>query len=403
MTRPRILFVDDEPQALRGLQRVLRGSRVDWDLEFAQAASEALQVLDLRPVDVIVTDMRMPGTDGATLLEQVRAKHPTVIRMVLSGQSGREEALRAAAAAHQYMSKPCDAAQLRARIEAALASRELLSCGDLQGLVGRLNCLPSLPALYFQVLRELGAPNPSIDRIAQIVECDVAMTAKLLQLVNSAFFSLQAHVTSPQRALQLLGLDAVRSLVLTAHVFDAFKPACEGFDGAEFWRHSADTGRLALQVFDDIGGPPDSRSDSFTAGLLHDVGKLVLATALPEEYAAVLAEARQLSLPDRVVEARLLGATHAELGGFLLSLWGVPQPVVAAVWRHHEPRLASDPRHPVLMATHVANAIDRRGTPLGAAFLDVEALSAIGLDVMVSRWFEGQDEEAASVQAARPA
>lgn len=386
MAKPRILFVDDEPQALRGLQRVLHGRRGQWDMSFVLSAAEATVVLDSCPVDVIITDMRMPGTDGAALLEQVRNNHPGVIRMVLSGQAGQEASLRAAAVAHQYLSKPCDASVLLERVESALRSRALVANPALQQVVARLDRLPSLPSLYFELLNELAASDPSIERIGAIIERDVSMTAKILQLVNSAFFSLRAHVSSPERAIQLLGLDAVRSLVLTAHVFGTFRPTCEAFDAPELWRHCGATAQTAVGLLSDLQAGPEDRGDAFAAGLLHDVGKLALATGWPIEYAEVLVEAHAHQLPDHIVEQRRLGCSHAELGAYLLGLWGVPASIVTAVWRHHAPQDAGDGRTPLLTAIHVADALEHERSGDGPPRLDMAYLAGFGADILVPAW-----------------
>src|ERR1017187_6368046 len=108
-----LLFVDDEVRVLQGLQRQLYGMRNEWNMNFKEGGAKALDFMASAPVDVIVTDMMMPGMDGAQLLTEVMKRHPDTIRIVLSGHADREAILRLVGPAHQYLSKPCDAEELR--------------------------------------------------------------------------------------------------------------------------------------------------------------------------------------------------------------------------------------------------------------------------------------------------
>jgi DNA-binding NtrC family response regulator len=120
----RILFVDDEPRLLEGLERMLRPQRKLWQMQFAIGAEKALAVLDESEIDVVVTDMRMPGMDGASLLQQVQSRFPGVVRIILSGQFGEEAQRRAAPVAHQFLTKPCSPEILRETIERHMAARQ---------------------------------------------------------------------------------------------------------------------------------------------------------------------------------------------------------------------------------------------------------------------------------------
>ena len=143
-----VLFVDDQPQVLRGLRRTLDCMEEEWDMEFVDSGQEALDIMAQKPFDVMVTDMHMPGMDGAQLLERVSQDYANTIRIVLSGQANEEAVFRAVQPMHQYLSKPCDAQTLQDTIERALAMQELLAESSLKQLVSQLSSLPSLPSLY---------------------------------------------------------------------------------------------------------------------------------------------------------------------------------------------------------------------------------------------------------------
>ncbi len=199
----RLLFVDDEAMVLSGLRRALHGMRQEWNMEFVESGAAALQALDQERYDAIISDMRMPVMDGAQLLEQVKQRHPDVVRVVLSGQSSREAIFRSIAPAHQFLSKPCDPQELVTRLGQAFAMRDLLSNESLKTVVSGLRSIPSLPRLYEELTTVLQREDPSLGQIERIIAKDVGMAAKILQLANSAFIGSRGRVSSLIQALSL--------------------------------------------------------------------------------------------------------------------------------------------------------------------------------------------------------
>jgi len=217
------LFVDDEPNILSGLKRMLRVMREQMDFYFAESGREALEILAGQRIDVIVSDMRMPGMDGATLLTTVQERYPHVVRIMLTGHADEEAILRTVGVVHQFLAKPAAPDSLKAVLLRACALQELMQNDQLKSLVTSLGKLPSLPAIYAELQRKLLDPDCSIGEVAAIIEKDMAMSAKVLQLVNSAFFGLYKHIDSTIRAVNLLGLDTVKTLVLGVGVFEELK------------------------------------------------------------------------------------------------------------------------------------------------------------------------------------
>jgi len=374
----RILFVDDEPMVLTGLKRSLRTMRAEWEMVFAAGGDEALAAMDRQTFDIIVTDMRMPGMDGAQLLEEVQKRSPHTLRMVLSGQSDRETIMRSVNPAHQFVSKPCEAEELKSRLIRAFALRDLLQNPGLRELVTRLDCLPSLPQGYLQLNEELRRPEPSLQRIDELIGADMAMTAKILKLVNSAFFCLPCEISSASHAVQLLGLDTLRTLVLTAHVFEQFQSRLLTADDVrQISDHSLAVSNSARKIALFEHADQHIQNESFTAGLLHDAGKLILASALGEQYGKVLEYREQADVGLYAAERELLGCSHAQVAAYLLGLWGLPSTIVEAVAWHHDPEGSLSVKFSPLAAVHVASAYHdekstsrlRDRTPIDAAFL----------------------------------
>lgn len=214
-----ILFVDDEANVLNGLRRMLRSMRTEWVMHFANSGAEALQILDSTPVDVLVSDMQMPGMNGLELLTKVKSLHPLTVRIVLSGESARVTIVDTLDVAHQFIAKPCDESVLKQTITRACALRGFLSNEPLQRLVSQVKSLPSPPKTYFSIVEELQDENASLRRVAEIICEDTGMAARILQLANSAFFGVNRAMSSVVQAVNFLGSETIRQLVLLAHMF----------------------------------------------------------------------------------------------------------------------------------------------------------------------------------------
>ena len=173
----RVVFVDDEPYVLQALSRLLRPMHAEWQMEFAPSAPAALEILAQGPFDAVVTDMRMPGMDGAELLDEVKRRHPHVVRIVLSGQADQASVLRSLGSTHQYLSKPCDPETLKQTLVRACAVRMLLADDALKQVVSQLGSLPSLPTTYVALLDECRAPDASVIKVADAISQDMAKPA----------------------------------------------------------------------------------------------------------------------------------------------------------------------------------------------------------------------------------
>jgi HD-like signal output (HDOD) protein/CheY-like chemotaxis protein len=385
----RILFVDDEPMVLKGIERSLRSIRGQWEMEFAGSGPDALAIMDGKPFDVVISDMRMPGMDGAELLEQVKAKYPRTVRMVLSGQSDQETILRSVGPTHQYISKPCDVEELKRKLSQAFALRELLDNPSLKEIVSRMDTVPSLPSLYVEMTHALQSPDISIAELGNIIAKDMGMSSKVLQLANSAFFGLSCQVSSPKQAVTLIGTDNIRALVLSVHVFSELR---SGLDTqlAFLWPHSCATGGLAMAVARCQGVGQKMMDEAFAAGLLHDVGRLVLASSCGEQYIGVLQEIEKRHALVSDVEQEVFGCTHAEVGAYLLGLWGLPDSIIEAVAWHHTPARSAPTGFSPLIAIHFADNYDhQRNASLSQkepSQLDEELLKNLGLHDQLKTW-----------------
>jgi HD-like signal output (HDOD) protein/ActR/RegA family two-component response regulator len=386
------MFVDDEPQLLESLRDALRPWRRHWNITFAPDGNAALEALECELFDVVISDMRMPGMDGAALLAEVQRIQPTSVRIVLSGWAEKESVARAASVAHRFLSKPCDIDELVRVVQRSCGVNALVEHEDLRRAAAGTGRLPSVPRLYSELTVMMHDPHTTLADVERLVEQDVAMAAKVLQLANSAYFGRARSVDSVGQAIGFVGLNALKALVLSAEAMAAFAPArrIDGFSIERLQFHSALVARITRRLLDDRR---QEEGAAVAAALIHEVGLLVLASRAPDYLAEAIAAAEREGRPLFEVERELRGFTHAEVGAHVLGLWGLPHAIVEAVAYHHDPAAAHDPQLDAVTAVHVANVladeieaardVERTRPPLQ---LDLEHLERVGVAGRIDGW-----------------
>ncbi|MBK7105405.1 MAG: HDOD domain-containing protein [Ignavibacteriae bacterium] len=315
-----VLFVDDSENVLSGIRRMMYPMNKEWKLLYANGRNEAINILDNNHVDVIVSDIRMPGIDGTQLLQEVKDKFPRIIRITLSGYASDELALKNSKIVHQSLLKPTSPRILKTTIERTIRLKEILNNDELQKVVNGLDTLPSLPEIYIKLENEINSPNTSIDKIGNIIANDPIITAKILQLTNSAFFGLPHNITNIKQALSFLGIKMIQTLVLTIKLFKAFEEKNKNSKiFKEVWDHSNKVALLARRIALLKSFSNEDTEDSYLSGLLHDIGELILLNNYSVEE----------------INLQFSKTSHANIGAYLLGVWGLPDPIVEAVAFHH--------------------------------------------------------------------
>ncbi len=380
----RILFVDDEANVLEAMRRTMRSMRNEWSMEFVQSGDAALESLARSPADVIVSDMRMPGMDGWQLLAEAKSLYPQTVRLVLSGHADPGAIMRLVGTAHQYIAKPGDTETLKAAIAQTQLLKQLLSSDRLALLVGEVGTLPSCPKAFQDISNCLRKPNASVAEAARIIGSDAAMTANILKLVNSAFFGARQSFTRVDRAVAYLGLDTVATLALAHSLFQSSgSSASGGVDLEGLWQHSQRTAIAARCIALAEKFPTPRVEEAFLAGMLHDVGRIVFATRRSPQTGESAGSKEQIM--DQVTRH------HAEVGAYLLGLWGFPSHIVAAVALHHTPSLRADTGFDLTALVHVADRLAHAqdsASSAAAAELGVEPglLEGLGLLDRLPEW-----------------
>ena len=385
----KILFVEDNEVLLQLYAMMLSADR-RWEVATAPDGLAAMELLRRQTFDVVASDMQMPGMSGIQLLAEVRKLHPQSSRIIISGITDQAEAADSLNCTHLFIPKPFEVKTLKATLARIGSLDAYLKDDKLRGLAGKMRALPSFPMLYLEVIREIESPNSSIQGIAKIVGQDPGITAKILQVANSAAFGLPQPVNDPVEAVQQLGMTTVRSLVLSAQAFSSFHSArVKHFSADALWMHLMKCGELARTIMRREHATFAEAEEAFTAGMLHDMGKLMLADSLPEEFQQALLRAGAEKIPLAEAEQEIFGATHTGLAAYLFGLWGLPAAIVEAVAFHQTPEKSELKNFSALTAVHVANALADESD---AASLNLDYLAEIGVADHLEDWREAAEE-----------
>ena len=390
-----ILFVDDEVNILEGIRNSLRKHMKEWHLEFANSGEEALQFMARLHFDIIVSDMRMPRMDGATLLSIVQKMYPAVSRFILTGQADQESMLRAIPVTHQFIYKPCNPPELIALLERTCALHCRIQSEEIRHLVGAAEAIPSIPETTIKLNEILSGSQWTLSDISHVVEHDPGLCARIIQVSNSAFCGRSKEVTSIQEAVSIVGIECVQALAI-ANQF--FAETADNQHCLKLLRSTYTKGFEGLvSVARFLPKHPD-RAAAMTSALLRDIGIIILAMSkqdVTEEDAELKAEIESVVPYQPGTETLFemetrLGVTHSDLAGHLLALWGTPMSIVEAVTLHHTiDQSTIDPMF--MVAVHVADILAENGNQnldKVEEALNWEFIEAHNLRSTVEGWLE---------------
>ena len=334
----KIIFVDNDRKVIQRLKKQLYPMRFEWEMEFVRSGKDALKIMKNSSVDAVVSDLHLPEMDGVKFFDTVMELYPGTVRIVYSDNSDKALSMESVKCTHQFLLKQSNAETIKYTIERTCKLQDLLKNKKLIDTVSGIRNLPSLPKLYDLITKEMQSSDPSIIKVGNLISQDVSLSAKILQLVNSAYYSLPRKIIDPRQATIYLGTEIVKAIVLTNHVFSTYSDEAEllGFNIAEMWRHSLMVSVLAAEIARAELAESSEIEEALIAGMLHDIGKLILLK-VPDKYKEVVSFVDYTGSDFVDAEYAVVKTSHAELGAYLLGLWGIPDSIVEIVAFHHKP------------------------------------------------------------------
>jgi putative nucleotidyltransferase with HDIG domain len=386
----RLLFVDDEPILREVYSALGQALGQGHEVHTAGTGQEALKLLSQKTFEVVVSDLAMPGMDGMAFLNEVVRDYPESARIVVSGFADRLKVAECLTIGHRFFSKPLDFKILAALLKRICKYSYLVRDEAVRRMVCGSAALPTPPETYLKLNETLSSPYTNLDDVGKIVEQDAGLSTKLLHIVNSAQFGISRQIVTPTEAVQILGIEVLRALMLGVKAFSYYDE--NPFVKTTFkdlWHHSLDVAVAArkLAVLEKLDA--EACEECFLAGLLHDIGKLILAANAEGRYELVLDLSKKAAIPLHQAEIGIFSCTHAQIGAYLLALWGVPDTVIRAVELHHSLERAKLTGFDALLAVHVAQNLE----PARRKQLDLPLLRTLGLENRVPEWEQGIRQE----------
>ncbi len=357
-----ILFVDDETSILEMLMQLCQDE--DWTCHFASSMAQAKSILDEQKIDLVLADVVMDNGDGIQLLSYVSDRYPDCIRLFLTAYAEEPKTIAALARGitQQIIPKPWIDQELKEIIHSALRQRDQQKKygTDFQRLINTLPLLPAIPESYANVRACMTGDEVDIEKMAEFISQDVAISATLLRWANSALFGQRFQVDTVKRAIIVLGTRIVENLVLSETINRAITqklPTINGFDLNKFKKHSMAAAVISRLLIKSLW-PNDSEMQdrAFVAGLLHDCGKLVLGYYLSEQFELAIGKGLTSGISLCDAELATYKATHAQIGAFLTEWWALPSFIVNTNHWHHAPQSTPTDKD-IVIAVHVANLL----------------------------------------------
>ena len=376
----RLVLVDNEHHIADAHRRALRTVRPEWNVVLASTAETAIQALEAAPTDVFIAELGKPPTDGAALFETVRDRWPATVRIALSEFAEKSVAMRLERSVHRFLHKPCDTYMLAMLIERSGLLRASVDDPAVIAAIGGLESIPRPPATVQALEKVLADADAGVIAVAAVVSRDAALTARILRVVNSSFFGVGRQVTRVDAAVNFMGVSLVRAITLADGATRSFVVAPDALDLDEWNRHAVRVAAIARDIT--LKTCPNDRAladEAFLAGLLHDVGQVVLAGVAPQVWKEIEKQAASELRPLNEIEVRQGRVSHALVGAYLLSLWGLPSSVVEAVAFHHTPERLAGHMFDATIAVHVADALSVRSDARVAPALNMDCLRGAGI------------------------
>ena len=330
-----ILLIDDNENISSQIKQLLITIKIEGEFFYCKNGNDALSIMEQHYVNIVISDIQSQQIDGEELLDIIKNKYPSTIRIALYEEDNEMDLLlKTIVSAHKYISKPIKPEKFRTLILDAKQLYDILENENLRSIINKIDKFPLLPQTYLDIEEEIKKDDFSLQRISKIVQSDIIITTRILQVINSPFFGLPQDVTDIGQAVNLLGITMIKSLILYVQIFSSYEGNMRVEKlHREIWDHSLKVASNAKLIVSNLGVKTETET-AYVTGLLHDIGKIIVINN--EDYIYEILELMKLkNIEYNDAEKEVLGTTHAEIGAYLLSLWGLPKIIIDSVLNHH--------------------------------------------------------------------
>ena len=378
-TKSILLAVEDEPVSTAFTQAL----GAAWEATSVTSEGDAVAKVEERAFDAFLVDFNLGSSDASDLLNKVLEKRPETVRFLLAYEADLALVAAKVEGTPHILPKPIEPESLKKRVEEAVCDS---TAKETPSQTNNNNEPPAVPPIYAEVIRAIETLGTSNQQLGELIAQDEYLTFETLRLTNSAYRGLPTDITDPVQAVNLLGLETIKALVMSLQFLAErrrLKPGYLSFD--QLWQHSVAVGQIARDLILFEKKDHLLASQALVAGMVHDLGKVVLATNFDDLYGRVhsLARKQPVSLWD--IEKEMFGANHGEIGACLVGMWNLPGAIVEATALHHEPPLGEQQTLTVLAAVHIANVLAHQLQPNDedamavAAVINTPFLNELGL------------------------
>lgn len=336
-------------------------------------AREAMGLVEKQVFHAVVADSSLPDGSALAVLDRMRQMQPRSVRFLSTSTPDADLANRCIWNSHRIFDGVADRARIKSAVTEAMKVERWVSKPETRSLIASVRTFPTRPTTYFKILQLLDSSGADVDGLIELIRGDMAITTKIIQTVNSAIYSRTDHVVDLHEAVQILGFHSVKMLVISIQAvaqLDRVTPAYFSID--RIWKFSLQVAEAARKIACAEGLDAVSIDHAYLAGLLHDIGKAVFACNFDQQYSKVLEEVVHSRTPLVEAEQHAFGVSHAEVGAYLIALWGLPGTVVDAVGFHHFPSRSEGHAVDALTALYAANWItaEQPDAPEDSLYLD---------------------------------
>jgi len=375
MATKSILLAITDPQTLVDINQALGA---EWEATSVVTEADARAQVEKRSFDALLVDFNLGSSDASELLNQTLEKHPQTIRFLLAYEADLALVAAKVLGSVELLPKPVEPASLKNRVENIVnGSNSDQSSSEPAKEAG---AAPAIPPIYSEVLKALDSPGATNKQVGAIIARDAALTTEVLGLTRSAYMGLPRDLTDPAEAVESLGLETVKALVMALRFLAEHSHLNPGYLSLQqIWQHSIKVAQIARDLVLFETKDRTLASQALAAGLLHDLGKVVMVTNFDDLYGRVHSLARKQPVPLWEIEKEMFGANHGEIGACLVGMWNLPSEIVDAAAFHHEPPLGEQEHLTPMAAVHIANVLEHGLRPseefrvapiISAAFLN---------------------------------